>query len=132
MGSPFSLDIGTAQGRIASDYAADGSYTYELGHALNQEMRMGLGDYHQIKQDIVLDPEAKFIRVNVRIVPPSSLLSGYAWKLTLSLNGTARAIRTIEASNITRTLTDMAIPLALANTPPSTNEIKIKLELVTA
>jgi hypothetical protein len=131
MAGVFSIDLGTLQGRIPSSYAAHGSYVYELGHANCIAERVKLGDYHEIKQNIVLDPEAGFLRVSVRIVPPTTLESGYSWKLTGKLNGVARVTRTISASNITKVLSDIAIPLALASSPPTPNEIAFRLELVT-
>lgn len=130
MAGVFSLDLGMAQGRIASTNAGNGSYVYELGHANGIAEHVNVGDYHEIKQDMVLDPEAKFIRLQIRIVPPTSFTSGYGWKLIGKLNGVTRATRVISSSDpITRTLIDFAIPLALANTPPTTNEIAFRLEV---
>jgi hypothetical protein len=129
MAGAFSIDLGTSQGRITSSYAAEGSYVYELGHANKIAERVNLGDYHEIKQDIVFDTQAAFLRVQVRISPPATLLSGYHWKLTAYLNGVARSVRTISGGERTLTLTDLAIPLALANAAPTSNEIKFRLEL---
>lgn len=129
MAGAFSLDLGASQGRIQSTHAADGSYVYELGHASRIATRLNTGDYHEIKQDIVIDPEAKFIRAQIYIYPPTTSDS-YSWKLTARLNGVVRASRVIINNGLAKTITDFTIPLALANTPPTTNEIAFRLELL--
>lgn len=130
MAGAFSLDLGISQGRITSSYAADGSYVYELGHA---ELAVGwltVGDYHEIKQDIVADGESAFIRASIRIVSPPDL-TGYRWRISGRLNTVTRFSRVIPASSRIITLSDIAIPLALGNTPPTSNEIAFRLELIT-
>jgi len=131
MAGAFSIDLGTSQGRIASANAAHGSYVYELGHANRVAEWVNVGDYHEIKQDIVVDPEAAFVRAQVRIAPPLTLTVGFSWKLTALLNGVVRVTRIITSSDQTKTLSDLAIPLALANVPPTPNEIAFRLELIT-
>ena len=130
MAGAFSLDLGISQGRIASSYAADGSYVYELGHANLDIGWCVAGDYHEIKQDVVVDGEAKFVRARIRIASPPDLTS-YQWRVSGKLNGVARFSRVIPASSRIIELSDIAIPLALGNTPPTTNEIAFRLELIT-
>lgn len=129
MAGAFSLDLGTAQGRIASSYAPDGSYVFELGHANLDLGWLKTGDYHEVKQDIVADGEAAFVRARVRIQSPPDLV-GYSWRLSARLNGVTRMTRVISAGSRIVTLQDIAIPLALGNTPPTSNEIAFRLELI--
>lgn len=132
MTSAFEIDLGTYQGRIAADNAPDGSYVYELGHALNAEREMVLGDYHEISQETVLDPEAAVIRVTLNITAPSTLPVGLGWEITGRLNGAVRASRKIVAGRLPRTITDLAISTAGAAGAPSTDTLAFRLEVVPA
>jgi len=131
MGSPFSIDLGVSQGRIPSTSAPDGSYVYEFGHTQRIDERVAAGDYHEVQQTVTLSPQAALLRATVKITPPDTITTGYAWLFTMRLNGVIRASRTIEAGRRAVTLTDLTIPLALANIAPLTNLIAFRLELIT-
>jgi len=130
MSSPFALNRGITQQRIASASAPDGSYLFELGDSSNGDARLAAGDYHEVDQDIVIPPEIYLIRPTVKLRLRDDLPAGRSWLLRAFLNGTEVYARTFTIKPPTsRTLTDIAIPLNDANGAPSTDNIAFRLEL---
>lgn len=130
MASPFEKDLGVHQGRIAVADAPDGTFVYELGHALLADANLDVGDFREIKQDVVFDGQSQFVRPVVRITAPEVIATGLEWEFSMKLNGTVVVTRRIKADAKPVTLTDLAISLADSLGPPATDEILFRLELV--
>lgn len=130
MATPWEKDLGTYQGRIASSAAPEGSYVFELGHALRSAFNLAVGDYHEVKQTVTLDHGSSVLRASVRVVSPLTIPFGFGFLLTARLNGTVKVSRPIKSGGRTVTIEDFAIPLMNANGAPGTDEIAFRLEVV--
>lgn len=85
MTTPFDADLGTYQGRIARAGAPEGSYVYELGHALPGVVRsFADGDEHTVTQTGSLAGKTLF-RVTVDIRPPAEVPVGMSWTFSLTI-----------------------------------------------
>lgn len=131
MASPWETELGTTQGRIAASGAPEGEYVYELGHALLGKRQLAVGDYHEVKQSVVLDDAAKLARATVRFVAPPTIPAGHGWLFTMRLNGSVVASRQIRRGARTIEVSDLAIPLFAATGPPGSDELAFRLEVTT-
>lgn len=129
--NPFSKDLGVHQGRIAVASAVEGSFAYELGHALLQDVNVGVGDHHQVLQTFLVDAQSKLLRASVVVVTPQVLPIGAAWEVSGWLNGTKMVSRRLRPSKRTIVLDDWRISLFGAHPSPTTNSVAFRLELVT-
>ena len=129
MSTPFDRDSGIFQGRILIADAPAGLYVYELGHSRRETGDCVVGDYHEVEQSFVMSGVSKLLRVAIRIKPPRSLPGGRRWLLTAALNSVVRASRYIEDTKRDIVLTDFAVPLINANTPPTANTLTYRLEV---
>jgi len=79
-GSPFEINYGVSQGRIAPDAAVytptEGSYAYALGDAANRSVHdMALGDYVEVKQSLLLTG-VDLLRVDGKLLQPLQMPAG--------------------------------------------------------
>lgn len=108
-GSPFEADAGTYQGRIFSAAATQGSYVYELGHALPGRLyTFAVNSSHALSQTADVTGIAA-IRVAPVIRGITTMPAGAAWTVRLKIDGIVRASRTIDSRSVT--LTDIALNL---------------------
>jgi hypothetical protein len=126
--NPFDKDLGVHQGRIVRTDAPEGTHVYELGHALLQDVNVDVGDYHQVTQTFVLEPQSKLLKASIVIVTPAVLPVGSAWELSIRLNGDVYLQRRLRPSKRTIVLSDVRISLFDAS--GGSNTIAFRLELV--
>ena len=126
----FDKDLGVHQGRIAAG-ASDGSFVYELGHALLADLNVGDGDLHEVSQALVLDTGSRMLLTHVRIVTPQELPVGSAWQFSVWLNDRRMVTRPIYPAKRVIILEDMRVSLREALIAPATNTLLFRLELVT-
>lgn len=129
MATPWETDLGTYQGRIEVDGAPEGSYVFELGHALRAKRNLAIGDYHEVKQSLPIDQAAYLLRATIVIVPPEVMPAGYGFLLTGRLNGAVVASRPIPRNSKPIVLSDFAIPLWNAAGEPAVEDIAFRLEV---
>lgn len=107
MTTPFDADLGTYQGRIAKAGAPEGSYTYELGHALPGVVRSFIdGDEHTVTQTGSLAGKTLF-RATVDIRPPAAIPVGMSWTFSLTIGSQSLEIPITPGR--TRRRTDIAM-----------------------
>jgi len=124
---PFLRDVGEAQGRIQN---VEGDWVYELGHATLEDGAFSLGDHHEVTQTIgTPDAQASLVRVDVDVVTPASLPSGFAWEFSARLNGAVLYARKLLGTSRFISLRDVA--LSLANSAPP-DVVAFRLEVVVA
>lgn len=126
----FTKDLGVHQGRVASATAPEGSYVYELGHALLQDVNLAVGDHHEVSQSFVLSAQAQMLRATIHIEVPPVLPVGAAWEVSGWLNGTKMVSRRLRPSKRILVLDDLRISLFAAHGAPSTDTVAFRLELV--
>lgn len=126
----FTKDLGIHQGRIALSDAPDGSFVYELGHALLRDSSARVGDYHEVKQIFVMTDASKFIKASVVVKTPPILPVGDAWLVSAWLNNVQMVDRRLRISKRVLILEDWRVSLAAASPSPSVNVLAFRLELV--
>lgn len=129
MATAWDKDLGVSQGRIPVVDAPDGAFVYELGHALRASERINFGDFHEVKQSLVIDAQTGVVRMAVRVVPPDALPSGHFWEVSVRLNAVVVFTRRLTTGRFPVDLMDMAIPLS-NSLRPAPDEIAVRLELV--
>lgn len=101
MSSPFLADAGTYQGRTLSSSAVQGSYVYELGHALRGQIHTFTeGDAHEVSQTADVT-NVRAIRATVITRGATTMPEDAAWVVSLKVDGTAVASRTLDARTLT-------------------------------
>lgn len=128
MSSPFTNAIGVSQGRIATSDAPDGSYVFELGHQAFGDVRLAVGDRHEVYQSLVRSPESYFFTCRVRVRTPDDWVGTERYQLTMRLNGTPFYTRTIKRTDRDIDIQDIGVSLVGAIPPPMTNSIAVRLE----
>ena len=123
----FRREFGVHQGRIAKPDAAEGSFVYELGHALLRDAVVLDGDSHTVGQDFVVSPGSTFIRASVVIRAPVVPVSGN-WVVHALINQVIVVSRRLRASKRPVVLSDWAISLADADPAPTLNTLGFMLE----
>ena len=126
----FTKDLGLHQGRIPLANAPEGSFVYELGHALLGDGAVNVGDHHEITQVFTVTAGSKYITASIRVRVPPALPVGAAWVVSASLNGTQMVQRRLRIAKRLLVLEDWAISLASAHAAPTTNTLALRLELV--
>jgi hypothetical protein len=126
----FNKDLGVHQGRIRKSDAPGGAFVYELGHALMRDAFVKIGDYHEITQTFMMNVNAKHLRASIVVQTPSILPVGQYWEVSGWLNGTKVVSRRLQPSKRKLVLDDWRISLLGAATPPGTNTVAFRLELV--
>jgi phage tail-like protein len=107
--TPFTADAGTYQGRILSSSAVQGSYVYELGHALpGQIFTFNPNDVHEITQTADVTG-VHAIRVTVVTRGATTMPDGAQWIFLLKIDGDIIAARILDQRDIT--LVDLAANL---------------------
>lgn len=107
MTTPFDADLGTYQGRISKAGAPQGTYVYELGHALPGVVRSFVdGDAHETSQAGDLSGITLW-RFTLDIRPPADVPLGMTWTFTASVS-TASTSFTIEPGRSRRRV-DLAL-----------------------
>jgi hypothetical protein len=110
--NPFNKDIGIHQGRIALATAPEGTYVYELGHALLNDANVAEDDYHQVSQELTFTPQAKLLKASIVVTVPSELPPiGLSWEVSGWLNGQKMVSRKLRASKRVLVLDDIRISL---------------------
>lgn len=125
MSSPFELHRGVHQQRIASSQLV-GAYAYEMGHALHADVNLAAGDRHELSQTFTLPPQAKLIRMRVRLEAAPRLPAGLMWSFQVRLNGVLHYSRNLDVAGRVVVLNDVAIRLAGA---PGSNTLVLRLGL---
>jgi hypothetical protein len=129
----FDQHPGVHQQRIDDAAAVEGDFVFELGHALNNDARLDIGDYHEVKQTLVFSVGSELVRPVLIVKPPPDRPASVCWEVTVRLNGTVVYTRELhDPPPTTFRLDDIAIPLNEALGPPATDEISFRLELVAA
>jgi hypothetical protein len=129
--NPFTKDLGVHQGRIVRADAPEGSYVYELGHALLQGVNVDVGDYHEVAQTFVMDNQAHLVRATIRVVTPPILPIGSSWEVSAWLRGVKMVRRVLRPSKRVVELSDWRIRLRALGVDEDPNiEVKFRLELV--
>ena len=128
--NPWTKDLGVHQGRVALATAPEGGHVYELGHVLLQDANLGVGDIHQVSQELVLSAEARLVRASIRVEVPRTLPSDLAWEVSALLNGQQMVSRLLRPSKRPIFLNDWRISLFGANHSPSTDVIAFRLSLI--
>lgn len=130
--SPFQVDRGDAQGRVAAT-AINGAYAFQLGHTSLITEYMEIGNYIELTQSA---PFAfgyqKLVRLSARLVSPSVATAGVRWRFTAALGAVTFYTRYIPADGREVTITDIALSLAAAPAPPTTVAVAFRLQLVAA
>jgi phage tail-like protein len=107
--NPFTADVGTYQGRIASPSAVQGSYVYELGHALpGQLFTFNPGDAHEITQTADVT-DVRAVRATIITRGATTMPAGATWSVQLKVDGNVVASRTLDQRSIV--LVDLAANL---------------------
>lgn len=127
---PFTKDLGVHQGRVALATAPEGGHVYELGHVLLQDSNLGVGDLHQVSQELVLSAQACLIRASIRVEVPRVLPPSLVWEVSALLNGQQMVRRALRPSKRPIFLHDWRISLFNANHAPSTDLITFRLSLI--
>lgn len=128
--SPFQVDRGDAQARIASTAIA-GSYAFELGHASRITEYMEEGNYIELSQAAEFDfGQQKLVRLSVKLTAPELAVANRAWQFTAMLGAVTFYTRTIASDGREIVLDDIAVSLADAPAPPTTVAVKFRLTLV--
>ena len=127
MKTPFNADAGTHQGRFASPAAIQGSYVYELGHALpGQLFAFNPGDYNRIAQTADVTG-VRAVRVRVITRGATQMPPDAAWEVRLKLDGDVVARRVLDARALT--LVDLAANLHGAGLSGD-HEVAVELAIV--
>ena len=130
--SPFQVDRGDAQARVASTALA-GSYAFQLGHTSQITEYFEVGNYIELSQAMAFDFDyQKLVRIAVTLVSPSTATTGVRWRFTATLGAVTFYTRYIPADGRTLTLEDIALSLAAAPAPPTTVTVLFRLQLVVA
>lgn len=126
----FTKDIAIHQGRIQKAGAPEGSFVYELGHALLRDCIVKVGDYHEVSQEFMKHVDSKFIAPNITVVTPAALPVGALWLVSAKLNNVLMVYRELRTSKRPIVLEDWRINLANALPAPGKNTITFRLELI--
>lgn len=127
----FTKDLGLYQGRIARLDAPEGSYVYELGHALLQLASVEVGDYHEVAQTFVMDNEAHLVKASIVVATPEQLPIGSSWEVSAWLRSVKMVSRLLRPSKRVLELSDWRIRLRALGVDEDPNiEVKFRLELV--
>lgn len=128
--TPFDLDFGTTQGRIAPTgwVPPSGDYAFCLGSDIAGAVyRLAADDYIEVSQGSEDFAGVTFLRTKVRLRGPSSMPATTSWRLGLYLDGVELTGREIPVGR-TRDLVDIAGDIADLAVGP--HEIAFRLTLL--
>ena len=129
----FNQYPGQHQQRVDDDAAVEGDFVFELGHTLNSDARLDIGDHHEVTQTLVFSVGSELVRPVLLIKVAPTLPAGVAWEITARLNGTVYYTRTLPIPPKTSfRLDDIAVPLNTALGPPAQDVLAFRLTLVAA
>jgi len=120
--SVFELGRGATQQRVP--FGA--GYGYQLGHGSHLDVRLDVGDRHDVEQEFLLASQCRLVRARV-VVETVDDGSGVEWTFSAALNGTVHYTRTFVGAR-SLVLDDVAIRMTDADAPPTTNTIRYRLE----
>lgn len=127
MSTPFQADAGTYQGRILSGSAIQGSYVYELGHALAGQLHtFEPGDSHEVEQTADVTG-IRAVRATFTTRGTTTMPEDAAWQVSIRVDGVAVVTRTLDARSLV--LTDLAANLHGAGLSGN-HDIAFVLEIV--
>ncbi|RTL06465.1 hypothetical protein EKK58_05790 [Candidatus Dependentiae bacterium] len=126
MATWWNAEFGRYQGRIAISDAPDGSYVYQLGHALPGIIAgVNEGDYHKIEQTADFSG-VKLLRATIRTRPiPNAFLYIIYWQIMLGIDGVHDMVLPFDSEP--RVYRDIVIPTF--DLPPGTATLYFKLIL---
>lgn len=110
MSNPFTADLGTYQGRILSSSAIQGSYVYELGHALRGRIYPFHAEDHHTTSQVNVDLTGiASLRYTVITRGATTMPIGARWTFRLLVDGTTYLERELDARVLT--LRDLTVNL---------------------
>lgn len=124
----FTARQGTGQGRIVpkNTISLSGDYVFALGDdEANRFFNLAAGDHAEVIQDVDLT-DHDIVRTNLHVRVPSSLSHGYAWEISIVVDGVKMVTVTCRPGR-ERMLMDVA-----ANTSKMTgiHQVGVRFELV--
>lgn len=124
MATPFAVHAGALQQRMATAFDDETGFAYELGHAGHLDVRLAIGDRHDLFQSFTIAAGAALIRMRVRIVAPPIAVS---WEFSAHLNGVQHYARSFNTARQVLVLNDVAVRLHTANASPTPNTLMLRL-----
>lgn len=126
MATPFEVHGGSYQQRIPTDHAAEGTYGYELGHNQHLDVRLAVGDRHDLSQTFTISNQARFVKLRAYIAAPPILPVGGTWIFEALLNGVVHYSRRLAARTRVLDLSDIRLRLLGA---PGSSIVTLRLRL---
>ena len=126
----FTSRLGLGQGRIRSaELLPDsGEYAFVLGEdETGRLFELATGDHAEVVQDTDLT-DVDLVRASLRLAVPADLPGGFAWEVSIIVDGEKLARLTAKPGRI-RTLTDLAANVSKLS---GMHQVGVRLELVVA